>query len=339
MQRIVPISLGIDLMGASAKPEDLIKAVLKTAQRLNQARVRPVHFVLFGDPSLVEHIPSGNEALSLYPTTEVVEMSDHPLGVVRRKRDSSMVRGIRAIKTREISAFISMGNTGGLVAASCTLLARLSPHIERPVLLALMPTASGPLAVLDVGGIVVCDAEHLVQYALLGSALQRSYLGKHKPVVGLLNIGEESIKGREEHRQAYRELKEMAETSAAFAFRGNIEGHEVFNGSVDVLVTDGFTGNVFLKTSEGISRHVVQMLEESLRQSNQALQFKNELLNTLQSQIDHSHYPGALLAGVDGIVIKCHGGAPSSAIRGAIEGAVQMIDQDLISQMKSQLGG
>ena len=289
--------IGVDLMGNDNSPKTLLTA-------LNELQLdSSTELVVFGLPeykdlSRFEYV----EAL------EFIEMDDHPLSALRRKKQASLCIGLKALNEKKIDAFISAGNTGSLVTGAKITLGTL-PGILRPALLARMPTKKEPVAVIDVGANVQVKACHLVQFALLGTAFAKSH-GIKKPRVGLLNIGSEASKGTTELRIAYQELKEFP--NSPFEFVGNIEGKSVFDGEVDVLITDGFTGNVFLKTAEGIA-------------------------SLLSSHLHYAEYPGAILAGVQGIVIKCHGYSTPRAFSNAIAGAVQLVRSNFTEEIKKQI--
>jgi phosphate acyltransferase len=256
-----------------------------------------------------------------------VEMDESPLEAVRRKRDSSLAIGIQMLRDGEGSAFITLGNTGALVATSALLLPRL-PGIERPALLARMPTRQGEVVVLDVGAQVAPSPHQLVQYAQMGVAFCQVVAGIENPTVGLLNIGEEAGKGTAAARQAYQAL-EAAAPHHKLRFLGNVEGREVFQGKVDLLVTDGFTGNVFLKSSEGVCAFLLEYL---LPLAGDAL--KQELNRFARYVREPS---GALLCGVDGLVMKCHGASSPAALVQTLPVAFDWIQRGLISAMKQQL--
>lgn len=322
-------------MGADSDPLEILKAVQELVGSNSS-----VHPVLFGHVSLESSIPQNSVQFDWVPCESVIEMDDDPLTAIRHKKGASMIQGIKALRAKEIDAFISSGNTGALVAASSIHLSKLSPLVERSPLLTLMPTTTGSMAVVDVGGRVVCEASHLKQYAVLGAAFQRAFGGIEKPRVGLLNIGEESMKGREEHREAYQQIQQFARENPQMTFCGNVEGHDVFYGVVDVLVTDGFTGNVFLKTAEGISGFILKTLQhafdplESIESDMGAIEIP---LNSVRARLDYSEYPGALLCGLDGLVLKCHGGSSVNAIKSAVKGTIKMIRSDLLNHLRSQI--
>lgn len=278
--------------------------------------------------------------LSYAIAADYIGMNDEPLTALRQKKGSSIATGIRLLKKKQVDALISAGNTGALIASATISLPKL-PGITRPALLVALPTKNGSLAVVDVGGNVSSKAHHLLNYAYMGAAYQKCTAGVEVPKVGLLNIGSESKKGTTLVREAYRLLSEACQLEQGLTekpymtFYGNIEGREVFQGKVDVLVTDGFTGNVLVKTSEGIADVIFDYLTEALHQQPSVeLQKK---LNSIQKTFHYAEYQGALLCGIDGIVIKCHGHSNTKAIFNGIKGAIDMIQNQLVQQIKDHL--
>ncbi len=281
------IDLGIDLMGGESPPEVIFEAVKEVATRFPHC-----HFYLFGNVDF--SVNSLFQNIQLVPTHEVITMDDAPLQAVRTKKHSSMVTGIQWLREKRLSGFLSCGNTGALIAASALYLERL-PSLAKPALLAILPLFSTPIVVLDVGAQVVTGAEQLVQYAYFGAAFHQKKYGTKLPRVALLNIGTESKKGTKEHARAYERLIAMKE--APFDFIGNKEGREVFSGDIDVLVTDGFAGNIFLKTAEGVMAY-----------------FSHRTRQTVS--VDATY--GAYVVGVEPLVMKCHGNASKDALSTAI---------------------
>lgn len=329
------MQIGVDLMGSDTSPKDLFEAVKQTAQKIPQAS-----FVLF----LTEAVR--DELASLYPpsyfslsshlqfqlVSDIIRMDDDPLPAVRQKNNASLTVGIRCLKKRHLDAFVSAGNTGALIAAS-TLELPLLPGIKRPALLALLPSEKGGVAVIDVGGNVSCKTRDLAQFAQLGVAYQQC-LGIRQPRVGLLNIGVESQKGTSGIRQAYDLMRSMAQ-AGKILFLGNVEGSDVFRGEVDVLVTDGFTGNVLLKVSEGVSSFILRQLRRRLHEV--VPEQEGSILQTIEPQFDCEEYPGAIVCGVDGVVVKCHGQSSIKGFLRGIEGAVRLVENGFVNQMKQQL--
>jgi glycerol-3-phosphate acyltransferase PlsX len=235
------------------------------------------------------------------------------------------------LKSHKIDAFISAGNTGALMAGAKILLPMLE-GIERPALLTLLPTKNKPVAVLDVGANVACKPHHLVQFAKMGLAYQKSR-GIVCPTVGLLNIGSEKEKGTENVKEAYEALLEL--NGKETIFLGNIEGREVFEGKVDVLATDGFTGNIFLKTAEGIAAFILDRLNDAVLSS--AAPELKVAVNHLEQLLHYAEYPGAILCGVDGIVVKCHGHSNEHAFINGIKGAIRLVEHKFLEKIKKQL--
>lgn len=328
--------IGIDLMGSDRAPVILFKAIEQAAEEFPEVGL----VVFLTQEALNEillHFPPffsvRRARLEFQIVSDVIEMHDEPLIAIRQKKNSSIVLGIKFLKKRYLDGFISAGNTGALIAWS-TLVLPLLPGIKRPALLATLPTEKGSVAIVDVGGNVSYKAYHLAQFAQLGVAYQRCYEGIAEPRVGLLNIGVESKKGTSELRQAYQLLESMSQRKEIL-FVGNIEGREVFQGNVDVLVTDGFTGNVLLKTSEGVSSFILQQLQEALQ--NVPSSDRKSILHCLQYQFDYEEYQGAIVCGVDCVVVKCHGqSSPKGFLRG-IQGAIQLVQNGFINQVKQQL--
>lgn len=335
--------IGIDLMGSDSSPQVLFEAVLQVAEQLDASHC----LLVIATHNAIEElmrgggfpVPAQNKArIEFQLVSDVIAMGDEPLSAIRHKKGSSLVTGIRLLKKRMIDAFVSAGNTGALIASS-SLQLRMLPGIHRPALLASLPTETGSVAVVDVGGNVACKAHHLVQFAHMGAAYQRCSKGIETPRVGLLNIGVESKKGHAEVRQAWQILKEQTELVAAggivprMHFVGNIEGREVFRGNIDVLVTDGFTGNVLLKTSEGTAVFIFDVLRQRFSRD-AAIQ---EGLDDMQRFFSSSEYPGAIVCGVDGIVVKCHGNASTKAMQSCIRGAITLVHRQLLAKIKEQL--
>lgn len=304
------MTVGVDLMGGDQPPEAIYEAACEVAKQSDHK------IVVFATP---QHVPTNLPPnVTLHTSESSIEMDEPPLLAVRRKKGSTMADGCRHLKSGKIDAFVSSGNTGALVATSLFHLKKL-PGIDRPALLVTMPTATGHVIALDVGANVHPKPHQLVAYAHLGSR----YCDKKDPTIGLLNIGTEEQKGTREMKQSFRLLQEHFGSR----FLGNIEGREVFQGKVDVLVTDGFTGNVFLKTSEGISGFLVSYLLKHFD--------AKEIVKKLNQTFNYAAHPGALLCGVDGIVVKCHGYSDKQAMINGIKGAAALVHADILSTLKS----
>ncbi len=307
---------------------DLLHSVVKFLLKVKD----PIHLSLLGTQPLQDafaKIAHNQENVDFVLSDDPIRMDENPLFAVRRKKNSSLCKGMRLLKENKINAFISNGNTGALMSSAKMYLSTFK-RILRPALLALMPTKKKPMAVLDVGANISYKVEHLLQFALLGISHQRAR-GVQNPKVGLLNIGRESIKGTSVLQKTYKEL-EQSSKEMGFTFLGNIEGKESFEGELDVLVTDGFTGNIFLKTAEGMANLVLDRIQENI--------FKKEdqdHLQNLQKHLHYAEYPGALLIGVKGIVVKCHGYSTPATIINGIQDAKEMVQNQFLKKIENSL--
>ena len=330
--------IGVDLMGSESSPQQLLGAVFEILPQLSPAD----SLVIFATEDLLSKSAAFSftnlnqrKQVDLHLVSEVITMDDDPLASIRLKKGSSLVIGITQLKEKKIDAFVTAGNTGAVIACSSILLP-LMKGIERPALLASLPTLSRPLALVDVGGLVSFKPQYLVQNAHFGAAFQRCSFGINRPSVGLLNIGTESKKGTPEMREAYRLLQAASEASnAKIRFLGNIEGREVFQGKVDVLVTDGFTGNVLLKTTEGISSFIFDYLKQELAQGSSTN--IERVLDGLKRHFSYEEYPGALVCGIEGILLKCHGATTSRGVAQSISGAIHLVKNDLLNKIQEEL--
>src|SRR5271168_4673712 len=267
---------------------------------------------------------------------EVVEMTDHPREALRRKKDSSMRRAIDLVKSNDAHACVSAGNTGALMATAHFVL-KMLPGVERPAIVSLIPSRGGHTYMLDLGANASCTPVQLSQFAVMGSVLAADLEGAHeRPRVGLLNIGEEEIKGNETVQTAHTLIAESGVNYVGF-----VEGHDIFTGKVDVVVTDGFTGNVALKTMEGVARLITDALREEFTRNSMrklgALAARWSL-NALRTRLDPRRYNGATMVGLNGIVIKSHGGADLFGFQRAIEVAVIEARNGVPEKIAQRLG-
>jgi glycerol-3-phosphate acyltransferase PlsX len=322
-------------MGSESSPLVLFAGVLKAALNFPD-----LIFFILGTQSVIEQIKSHADfipflekfsaSIKFQTVSQVIEMDDDPLISVRQKRNSSLVVGLSLLKEQQVDGFVTSGNTGALIVASTLFIPLLNP-IKRPALLANLPTMRGKVSIIDVGGTVRARANHLMQFAQMGIAYQNCCLGINCPKVGLLNVGMESKKGTAEVRKTYHLLNEME----GIDFVGNVEGREVFQGIADVLITDGFAGNVLLKTAEGVYAFIVDQLKHVL----QSLPIEQQglIYRELQVQFDYEEYMGAIVCGIDGLVVKCHGSSSSKGMYNAINGAVEAIQNQYIRRIKERL--
>ena len=312
-------------MGGDTSPEVLFSAVINAADEI-EPKYRLAVFVGREYESL---LPKRSNIDIIY-TSDTVLMDDDPLYAARKKTSSSMAEGIKALKENRIAAFVSTGNTGALTAMATLELEKL-PSVLRPALMALLPTEKGHVAVLDVGANVASRPQNLLQFAQMGAAYQKCVNSLSCPKVGLLNIGVEARKGTKKTREAYGTIEKYSQSNTQlFQFEGNIEGRDVFHGKVDVLVTDGFTGNVFLKTCEGVSSFVIEYIHSKVKA-------KKNIFFDFERLLHYEAYPGAILAGIASLVIKSHGNSSSKALFSSILGAKKLLEADLIEKMKQFL--
>ena len=319
------LTIALDAMGGDHAPQVVIAGA-------DMARERhpDLHFLMFGDQSRLEELVTSRPHLaartSIEHTAEAVEADAKPSQVLRQGRDTSMRLAIDAVKDGRASAAVSAGNTGALMALAKFVLKTL-PGIERPAIASLMPTRRSETVVLDLGANAECDADNLVQFAVMGEVFARAVLGITKPTVGLLNIGTEDVKGNDTIRQAAAALRN---STLPIEFRGFVEGTDLTSGKVDVVVTDGFTGNVALKVAEGIVGLYSQFLREAFKSSMFAkvgYALAKPALQLVRRRLDPRRYNGAMFLGLNGIVVKSHGNTDAVGFANAIGVAADLVEQ------------
>jgi len=316
----VDVTIAIDAMGGDHGTHVTIPAAVEYLRKNPNDTI-----VLVGLPDAIETELRAIKAaagprLRIHAASEVVSMDESPQLALRNKKDSSMRVAINLVKNGEASACVSAGNTGALMATARYVL-KMLPGIDRPAIASFLPTVKGQICMLDLGANVDCNAEHLLQFALMGTALVSAIEHKDNPTVGLLNIGSEDIKGNEVVKQAA-ELLQQSDLN----FYGNVEGNDIFKGVTDVVVCDGFVGNVSIKTTEGLA----QMLRSFLREEFSRNVFTRlaglialPVIKAFRRRVDHRRYNGASLLGLKGIVLKSHGSADAFAFLCAIERAAE----------------
>ena len=304
------------------------------------SRHEDLRFLLFGDrqtiASLITSRPALKARAEIVHTPDRVEADAKPSQVLRHGRKSSMGLAIEAVKEGQADAIVSAGNTGGLMALSKFVLKTL-PGIERPAIGSLMPTKRRETVFLDLGANAECDAENLVQFAIMGEVFARAVLGIEKPTVGLLNIGTEDLKGNETIRQAAAALKDA---SLPIEFRGFVEGTDLTSGTTDVVVTDGFTGNVALKVAEGTAglyTHVLRKAFKSSFLSKLGYLMARGALNATRQHLDPRRYNGAMFLGLNGVVVKSHGGTDALGFANAINVAIDLVRQGTNDRITAEL--
>jgi glycerol-3-phosphate acyltransferase PlsX len=313
--------IALDAMGGDAAPAVPVAGAAEALVDLPPS----AEVLLVGRTAAIEaelvRLGVRDQRLRIVDAPDVVGMAEKPLAAVRGKPRSSIGVGLRLQREGQANAFISAGNTGAVMAAS-TLMLGLHEGVERAAIGGLFPTAGEPVLVLDIGANVDCSPGELRGFAHIGAVYARDVMGRSDPVVGLLSIGEEPEKGSATVRDAHAMLRGEA---LAFRFRGNVEGHDILRGAVDVVVCDGFVGNVLLKFYEEIAHLFIELLKRDLDPA----VVESEGLRRIGAHLDYSTYGGAPLLGVRGVTIICHGRSPARAIRNAIGVACRSVDSHL----------
>lgn len=322
------MKIALDAMGGDAAPETPVAGAVRAAREL------PIELILVGQQEAIEQqlasYPRRPANLSILHAPEVIGMEESPVASIRKKRESSINIGVGLLKERKVDAFISAGNTGAVVSAS-TLLVGLLPGVERPGIATLLPGVKGDTLLIDVGANIDPRPMHLVQYALMGEAYVRCVLGKARPTVGLLNVGEEEGKGTDVSKETYGMLE-----GSGLNFVGNVEGRDIFSGEFDVIVCDGFAGNVALKTAESLAHAISVLLKRSLAMSpitRMGAWLARDAFAQLRKEIDYAEHGGAPLLGVDGVSIIAHGASSGKAIKNAIRFAYESVRHELNRNM------
>jgi glycerol-3-phosphate acyltransferase PlsX len=317
------MTISIDAMGGDAAP-----GVVVDGLRLAHERHPQVRYLLFGDAArvqpLLDAVPALKAAVTLRHTEQAVANEDKPSQVLRQGRGSSMWLAVDAVAKGEAAGVVSAGNTGALMAVSKFVL-RTLPGIDRPAIAGLFPTVRGETVMLDLGANVDCDANNLVQFAVMGEVFARAVLGLQQPTIGILNVGSEELKGNDAVKGAAVTLRE---SHLPIKFHGFVEGNDIAAGTVDVVVTDGFTGNIALKTAEGTVRLYSTHLREGFRHSWLAklgYLLAKHALDKVKMRIDPRRYNGAMFLGLNGIAVKSHGGTDAFGFANAVGVAIDLV--------------
>ena len=319
----MPSVIALDAMGSDRAPRPEIEGAIQAARHYG------VRVLLVGPEAtiraeLARHAGAADLPLEIVHASEVITMEDKAAQAFRAKRDSSMRVGLRLVREGRAAGFITAGNTGAAMATAKMVLGAL-PGVDRPALAATFPTAPGtPATLLDVGANVDCTPQNLEQFAVMGEIYYRSMFGR-RPRVGLLSIGEEETKGNQLTRESFPLLNQLP-----IHFIGNVEGRDLFNGHVDVIVADGFVGNVALKISEGVAALVRDALKESLKATitrQVGYLLSRSAFSDFKKRIDHTEYGGAPLLGVKGVCIITHGSSNANAIKNAVRVAAEFADR------------
>jgi glycerol-3-phosphate acyltransferase PlsX len=328
-------TIALDAMGGDHGAD-----VVVPAARAFLAREPGVDLILVGQPEVIHALLAADRAavpaarLRIHPASQTVGMDELPSKALRGKKDSSMRVAIDLVKQGEADACVSAGNTGALMATARFVL-KMLPSVDRPAIISAMPSKRGHTHMLDLGANVDCTAEHLFQFAVMGSELVKAVEGVSRPRVGLLNIGQEEIKGNDQVRRAHELI-----AASNLNYAGYVEGDDIFLGDVDLIVADGFVGNVALKSSEGVAKLVAYMLRSHFRRglwSRLAGLLSLPTLRRFKDEADPRRYNGASLLGLRGIVVKSHGGADVTAFENAIHIAKQEIQANVIARIEHEV--
>ena len=315
--------LAVDVMGGDHAPDAILRGAVAACSPQAKLRVAPERILLVGDETTIRSKLAAMDAapgFAIRHASQVIGMGESPATALRSKPDSSISSMTAALKQGQAGAAVSMGNTGAVVAAATLGLGTL-PGVKRPGIAVTVELTGHPLTILDMGANAAPKPEHLFQYGVMGSVYMRDCLGKEKPRVGLLNIGEEEGKGTDLYKEAFQDLK-----ASSLAFVGNLEGNDLFLDKADVVVCDGFTGNVVLKLMEGFAAFMLgSTFRELAKKGIQA----GEALAPVRRSVDYSEYGGALLLGVSGVVIIGHGKSDERAVANAIGLGARALDANV----------
>ena len=330
----MPSVIALDAMGSDRAPRPEIEGALQAA------RHQGTRVILVGREDvlraeLARHPGASDWPIDIVHASEVVGMEEKAASAVRGKRDSSLRVGLRLVREGKASAFLTAGNTGAAMATAKVVLGAL-PGLDRPALAAIFPSSQGTAStLLDVGANVDCKPHNLAQFAIMGDTYCRAMLGVRRPRVGLLSIGEEEGKGNELTREAYHLLKQLP-----LNFIGNVEGRDLYTGNADVIVADGFVGNVALKVSEGVANLIRVTLKESLKATitrQVGALISRNAFSDFKRRLDHTEYGGAPLLGVRGVVFITHGSSNANAIKNALRVAAEFVEQRINQQIEKEL--
>lgn len=322
----------IDAMGGDNAPVEIVKGAIEALKEYD------FNLILVGDRERIEKEVKANGAdaskVEIVNAAEVITNDDHPAIAIRRKKDSSMVVGMKLLKEGKGDAFISAGNTGAILAGGLFVVGRIK-GIDRPALAPVVPGKNGHFMLIDAGANAECKTENILQFAVMGDIYSRKVLNKNNPKIGLVNIGSEEEKGTEFTKSCYSLLKD-----SKLNFAGNIEGREIPEGNVDVVVCDGFTGNIILKLYEGVSQTIFDILKEEIMSSARTKiggMLLKPVFRKFKKKFDYTEHGGAVLLGVDGAVIKAHGSSNAKAVKNAVRQAVLCVEGKVIEGIKESL--
>lgn len=324
------MKIAIDAMGGDYAPEEIVKGAVLSLEE------RSLEIILLGNVEKIKEeltkYKFKKDNLSIINCKESIDTGEFPLSALRTKKDSSILVGMNLLKNNRANAFISAGNSGAVMAAALLELGCIS-KIRRPAIASVLPAVEGKVIILDVGANVDCKPEHLLQFALIGSKYAKYVLNIKNPKIGLLNIGEEKSKGNRFTQNAYSILNNANNIN----FVGNIEGKDIFKGIVNVIVCDGFTGNILLKSSEGLAKMILTEINKrviSQLPQNQEMDKLKQYFMELVKRTDYTEYGGLPLLGLNGLCFICHGRSKSKTIKNAIINATNFVNSNILEHLK-----
>ncbi len=326
------MKIAVDAMGGDFAPRNTVQGAVEACREFQLpvilvGREQEIHREL-------DRLNVGGLPIEVVHAEEVVGMDEPAVTAIRKKKKSSIRIGARLVKDGDAQGFVSAGNTGAVMATSKIVMKSLE-GVQRPALATVVPTMTGASILLDVGANVDCRAKHLMQFAVMGSFYAEAILGRKNPKIGLLSIGEEETKGNEQTRQVFDILRQ-----SSINFVGNVEGRDVFNGSVDVIVCDGFVGNITLKVSESLAETMEHLIRSEIKKSILArigYLFMRPAFRKFKKRVDYSEYGGAPLLGISGVTIICHGRSSAKAIKNAVRVAGDFCAKDVNGQISRGL--
>lgn len=328
--------IALDAMGGDQAPDAIVAGAVAALRRFPDIRI-----LLAGPQSRLEALLRDardvRERVEILPADEVIEMEEPPMLAVRKKVNSSMVQAMMAVREKRAGAVVSAGNTGAILAGGMLRIGRIQ-GIERPALAPVIPGAKKPFLLIDAGANVDCQPKYLVQFGLMGSVYMKTVMGVEDPAVGLVNIGAEAEKGNKLTKETY----QLMQAQTSYRFAGNAEARDIPTGDFDVVVADGFDGNIILKYTEGIVGAMMGMLKANLmasRVSKIGAALSRPAFRKFKRSMDYNAYGGAPLLGVDGAVIKAHGASGETAIMNAVRQAREMLAGDVAGKIKAGLAG
>jgi glycerol-3-phosphate acyltransferase PlsX len=326
------VTIAVDAMGGDHSPHSEVEGAVQAARDYG------VHVILVGNSEVLEPLVKekggGTLPLEIKHATQSITMDESPALAMRKKRDSSARVAATLVRDRVASGLVSAGNTGAVMAVAKTVMGCAS-GVDRPALAAVVPTLAGHAVLLDVGANVACKPNHLVQFAIMGDLFSQMIVGVRTPRVGLLSVGEEESKGTDLIREVHKAMKALR-----MNFIGNVEGRDIYNGRADVIVCDGFTGNVALKTSEGLIEAVLKLLRDELSRNLKVkvgALLSQQSFKRLKKRLDYAEYGGAPLLGLRGVTIICHGRSSGTAIKNAIRVAQEFSENQINARLESEL--